>query len=714
MLRAVWTLVPSFAGTAQQDAHEFMRFLLERLRMEFVRGEKLATAAQAKANARRQLLPRGREHGEGSNVMMDLGIPVPLRRTRSLRSRKGSGQWGGGDSGANTPELSNSPDPKHHQQSARIGGGGAGAVSLHIAATTAAAAIAAEAREMEGGSGSGSAVGITEGLGGDAVKIQNGTANRPDESEDEQGGYIIVSRWGAVRHKFGCVCRPCKSRRKAEGGGGPASPPRTGGTGRDATKTGPVKDEALTDAVRAVGSSGTLEAAAAGAASQTGSGGEGGDAVGEGGGGEKDTEAPPTFQVKTRRISSNAVTTNAAVELGPSAPVAPVEKSEGDESKPGGRSDTDAEAEPGSSGASGANGVEDGLLPADIVWKLFGGMALSRICCQRCGHASTRREPYLDISLPIPPVVGTDGIASPRSPSTPTTPSSREVPEVGEGPGGCVTLQQCLGAHTRNEKLSGPGRYYCERCGGVGGATKQTKLQTLPPILCLHLKRFTWRGTGARSKLNSHVDFPLEGLDLAPHLEIEDASGSPGPTTKAAAETAVVAAAAAAEMAAVAAEVAAAAAPNSLSQRPRRNSSNARETSAAAKAAAAQIASEEAAAAAAAAVAAASGANGGAKNVCAASPKIYDLAAVVMHHGAGAASGHYTVYVRDSSGGGGEGSTGGPGGDWLHFNDEKVEEVSPEEVKSSGGYLFFYTRRPEAPPEEGGGEIANRVASKQS
>lgn len=28
-------------------------------------------------------------------------------------------------------------------------------------------------------------------------------------------GYLIVSRWGTVQHQLGCVCRPCKSRRRA-------------------------------------------------------------------------------------------------------------------------------------------------------------------------------------------------------------------------------------------------------------------------------------------------------------------------------------------------------------------------------------------------------------------------------------------------------------------------------------------------------------------
>ena len=70
LLRAVWTLVPSFAGNQQQDAHEFTRFLLERLRSEFVRGDALAEKARraaslslsagAKDPLRRNVTPRGR------------------------------------------------------------------------------------------------------------------------------------------------------------------------------------------------------------------------------------------------------------------------------------------------------------------------------------------------------------------------------------------------------------------------------------------------------------------------------------------------------------------------------------------------------------------------------------------------------------------------------------------------------------------------------
>ena len=42
------------------------------------------------------------------------------------------------------------------------------------------------------------------------------------------------------------------------------------------------------------------------------------------------------------------------------------------------------------------------------------------------------------------------------------------------------------------EHLTGDNRYACEHCGRKVDATRQLRLRTLPPYLCLSLKRFVF------------------------------------------------------------------------------------------------------------------------------------------------------------------------------------------------------------------------------
>jgi ubiquitin carboxyl-terminal hydrolase 8 len=57
----------------------------------------------------------------------------------------------------------------------------------------------------------------------------------------------------------------------------------------------------------------------------------------------------------------------------------------------------------------------------------------------------------------------------------------------------------------------------CPHCKTLRSATKQLSLSRLPPILLIHLKRFSSKGAGA-DKIESLVDFPLKNLDLTPFM----------------------------------------------------------------------------------------------------------------------------------------------------------------------------------------------------
>ena len=60
---------------------------------------------------------------------------------------------------------------------------------------------------------------------------------------------------------------------------------------------------------------------------------------------------------------------------------------------------------------------------------------------------------------------------------------------------------------------------------------------------------------------------------------------------------------------------------------------------------------------------------------------VYDLKACVYHHGKGMETGHYSVVCAN------------PRGDWVRYNDGKVDIATEEEVEQSQAYLLFYQRQ---------------------
>ena len=84
-----------------------------------------------------------------------------------------------------------------------------------------------------------------------------------------------------------------------------------------------------------------------------------------------------------------------------------------------------------------------------------------------------------------------------------------------------VTLDECLDEFGKMETLSENNSWYCPRCKEHRQANKRFELWKVPDILVMHLKRFS-SNRNFRDKLELHVDYPVEGLDLADRVISND------------------------------------------------------------------------------------------------------------------------------------------------------------------------------------------------
>ncbi|XP_030063707.1 ubiquitin carboxyl-terminal hydrolase 20 isoform X1 [Microcaecilia unicolor] len=176
-----------------------------------------------------------------------------------------------------------------------------------------------------------------------------------------------------------------------------------------------------------------------------------------------------------------------------------------------------------------------------VISDIFDGSILSLVQCLTCDRVSTMVETFQDLSLPIP---GKEDLAKLHSTIHQNMPA--KVGTCGDGYatqgwiafimeyirrfvvsciptwfwGPVVTLQDCLAAFFAADELKGDNMYSCERCKKLRNGVKYCKVLCLPEILCIHLKRFRHEVMYS-FKINSHVSFPLEGLDLRPFLAKE-------------------------------------------------------------------------------------------------------------------------------------------------------------------------------------------------
>ncbi|XP_041134254.1 ubiquitin carboxyl-terminal hydrolase 31-like isoform X2 [Polyodon spathula] len=79
------------------------------------------------------------------------------------------------------------------------------------------------------------------------------------------------------------------------------------------------------------------------------------------------------------------------------------------------------------------------------------------------------------------------------------------------------TLSQCFQLYTKEEQLAPDDAWRCPHCKQLQQGSIKLNLWTLPDVLILHLKRFRQEGD-RRMKMQNMVKFPLTGLDMTPHV----------------------------------------------------------------------------------------------------------------------------------------------------------------------------------------------------
>ena len=130
---------------------------------------------------------------------------------------------------------------------------------------------------------------------------------------------------------------------------------------------------------------------------------------------------------------------------------------------------------------------------AGALQRIYRGSWSDYVQCKVCLHQSSNPSSFDDINLAI------------RAFDAQQTPFT--------------SLSDALAAFLEPETLDGDNAYYCEACACKRPALKGTRLTTLPPILCIGLKRFDFDfATLSRVKLHHPVTVPRT-LDMAPFLD---------------------------------------------------------------------------------------------------------------------------------------------------------------------------------------------------
>jgi hypothetical protein len=92
-----------------------------------------------------------------------------------------------------------------------------------------------------------------------------------------------------------------------------------------------------------------------------------------------------------------------------------------------------------------------------------------------------------------------------------------------------ITIDDCFEEFKKPEILDEDNKWYCNKCKEHVQATKILEIYRAPPIFIINLKRFKqsksrygmgmmFSGGTVGQKMDSSIDFPLEGLDISKYI----------------------------------------------------------------------------------------------------------------------------------------------------------------------------------------------------
>lgn len=285
-----------------------------------------------------------------------------------------------------------------------------------------------------------------------------------------------------------------------------------------------------------------------------------------------------------------------------------------------------------------------------VIYCIFGGYLCQQVTCLRCGHVSSTYPVYLDLSLDL-----------------------------------AASLDDALAAYVCAERLAGPNRYRCEICAVLVDSHKQSTIYTAPPVLTLHLKRFTCAPRPA--KLSRHVRYP-EILDLSPYMSPHAPPDARRATRRANGQrntpSASVHASSSDTLSAERAPRKSRASRRLPSRSRSRSPMRSRDTLV--KSRDSDISTRVSVFGTRSHVTEKTGHASAPSerpySVVRTCPVQYRLAAVVVHAGSDTRSGHYYAFCRASN------------GTWSRFNDDFVSTVGLQTVLAQQAYLLMYVRTP--------------------